>query len=118
MCIGQSFVRAIASKNLEKRRKVVLRYTFNNTHSLTPANFIQVLQGFEFVMQDDCECANGADWKKRSHMNGRDYVAAVLACLAAVTVSNVAQGAPISRGNMPAYCRGEVTGMYGTRRAT
>lgn len=26
-----------------------------------------------------------------------------------------AQGAPISRGNMPAYCRGEAAGMYGTR---
>lgn len=48
-------------------------------------------------------------------MNGRDHMASVLACLAAITATNVTQGAPISRGNMPAYCRGEVAGMYGTR---
>jgi hypothetical protein len=48
-------------------------------------------------------------------MNGRDYMAAALGCLVTLTASNVAQNAPISRGNMPVYCRGEVAGMYGTR---
>jgi hypothetical protein len=48
-------------------------------------------------------------------MNGRDYMAAALGCLVTLTASNVAQSAPINRGNMPAYCRGEVAGMYGTR---
>jgi hypothetical protein len=35
--------------------------------------------------------------------------------LIAASVSGAAQASPISRGNMPAYCRGEVAGMYGTR---
>ena len=48
-------------------------------------------------------------------MNERKRTAAFLVCLAAIAVSDIAQGAPISRGNMPAYCRGEVAGMYGTR---
>ena len=48
-------------------------------------------------------------------MDDRRRVAAALACLVALTAGNAAQGAPISRGNMPAYCRGEVAGMYGTR---
>ena len=48
-------------------------------------------------------------------MDGRDYRAAALGCLVTLTASNVAESAPISRGNMPAYCRGEVAGMYGTR---
>lgn len=30
-------------------------------------------------------------------------------------VSGVALAEPISRGNMAAYCRGEVSGMYGTK---
>lgn len=34
----------------------------------------------------------------------------------AVTFGSVCSNAkPVSRGNMPAYCRGEVAGMYGTR---
>ncbi len=37
------------------------------------------------------------------------------AILAAVAASSQVQAAPISRGNMAAYCRGEVAGMYGTR---
>ncbi len=48
-------------------------------------------------------------------MNDYKRMAAALACLVALTASSVARGAPISRGNMPAYCRGEVAGMYGTR---
>jgi len=42
-------------------------------------------------------------------------VATELAWLFAVTAINIAQCAPIGRGNMPASCRGEVAGMYGTR---
>lgn len=41
--------------------------------------------------------------------------ALVLASLGAGIAPLCAQAAPISRGNMPAYCRGEVAGMYGTR---
>ena len=48
-------------------------------------------------------------------MNNRDRIVVALSCLAAMTASDTARGAPISRGNMPAYCRGEVAGMYGTR---
>jgi hypothetical protein len=33
--------------------------------------------------------------------------------MAVTSVSALAE--PISRGNMPAYCRGEVAGKYGTR---
>jgi hypothetical protein len=48
-------------------------------------------------------------------MNDSRRMAAVLVCLVVTTANNIALGAPISRGNMPAYCRGEVAGMYGTR---
>lgn len=35
--------------------------------------------------------------------------------LALLALAVTASAEPISRGNMPAYCRGEVAGMYGTR---
>lgn len=41
-------------------------------------------------------------------------LAALTAVLAAGT-AHTSWAAPISRGNMAAYCRGEVAGMYGTR---
>ena len=48
-------------------------------------------------------------------MTGLKSMASLLTWLVAIAASNMAQAAPISRGNMPAYCRGEVAGIYGTR---
>lgn len=39
----------------------------------------------------------------------------VLASVAIAVTSMSAVAEPVSRGNMPAYCRGEVAGKYGTR---
>ena len=47
-------------------------------------------------------------------MPNYDRTAMVLS-VAGVLVAGAAHSAPISRGNMPAYCRGEVSGMYGAR---
>lgn len=48
-------------------------------------------------------------------MANRGCIAVILAGLASTAAVDPAQSAPLSRGNMPAYCRGEVAGMYGTR---
>lgn len=48
-------------------------------------------------------------------MADQKYVTLILACLASIAAKDSAQSAPISRGNMMAYCRGEVAVMYGTR---
>lgn len=48
-------------------------------------------------------------------MGSRIQVAVIAMCLGPITASSAAYSAPISRGNMPAFCRGEVSGMYGTR---
>lgn len=40
---------------------------------------------------------------------------AAMAFLAAHLVVGSAAAAPISRGNMPAYCRGEASGLYNVR---
>lgn len=44
----------------------------------------------------------------------RNMTLATLTCVVALA-GGAAYGSPISRGNMSAYCRGEVAGMYGTR---
>ena len=46
-------------------------------------------------------------------MKGQGFLAVIMAC--SLAAGSAAQSAPISRGNMPAYCRGEVAGVYGTR---
>ncbi len=45
----------------------------------------------------------------------RNRIGLALACVLLASDINIALSEPISRNNMAAYCRGEVSGMYGTK---
>jgi len=57
----------------------------------------------------------GHRFRRRMKLKDSRWVAVALASLAGFFGSVSSEAKPISRGNMPAYCRGEVAGMYSTR---